>query len=115
MAHYEPSHLDLCCLQKRIMSAYGSERVKVRLIFFCVHVYNVSALLMSSSVTNMTMHRYALIDTMLAGCIQWKYQLNTMHALKHIFLWKRVPIIIMRTGNSKKYTEAKGYILFHCI
>ena len=28
-AHYEPSHLDLCCLQKPIFIAYGSERVKV--------------------------------------------------------------------------------------
>ena len=27
-AHYEPSHLDLRCLQKPIVIAYGSERVK---------------------------------------------------------------------------------------
>ena len=27
-AHYEPSHLDLRCLQKTIIIAYGSERVK---------------------------------------------------------------------------------------
>ena len=27
MAHYEPSHLDLCCFQKPIVIAYGSERV----------------------------------------------------------------------------------------
>ena len=27
-AHYEPAHLDLCCLQKPIIIAYGSERVK---------------------------------------------------------------------------------------
>ena len=27
-AHYEPSHLDLCCLQKLNLIAYGSERVK---------------------------------------------------------------------------------------
>ena len=27
MAHYEPSHLDLRCLQKPIVIAYGSERV----------------------------------------------------------------------------------------
>ena len=30
MAHYEPSHLDLCCLQKKIYIYYyacGSERV----------------------------------------------------------------------------------------
>ena len=27
MAHYEPSHLDLRCLQKFIIIAYGSERV----------------------------------------------------------------------------------------
>ena len=26
-AHYEPSHLDLCCLQKPIIIAYGSGRV----------------------------------------------------------------------------------------
>ena len=26
-AHYEPSHLDLRCLQKPIFIAYGSERV----------------------------------------------------------------------------------------
>ena len=26
-AHYEPSHLDLRCLQKPIVIAYGSERV----------------------------------------------------------------------------------------
>ena len=26
-AHYEPSHLDLCCLQKIINFAYSSERV----------------------------------------------------------------------------------------
>ena len=28
-AHYEPSHLDLCCLQKPIIINCGSERVKV--------------------------------------------------------------------------------------
>ena len=27
-AHYEPSHVDLCCLQKPIITACGSERVK---------------------------------------------------------------------------------------
>ena len=27
-AHYEPSHLDLLCLQKPIIIDYGSERVK---------------------------------------------------------------------------------------
>ena len=27
-AHYEPSHLDLCCLQNPIIIACGSERVK---------------------------------------------------------------------------------------
>ena len=27
-AHYEPSHLDLRCLQKPIIIAFGSERVK---------------------------------------------------------------------------------------
>ena len=26
-AHYEPSHLDLCCLQKPIIVACGSDRV----------------------------------------------------------------------------------------
>ena len=29
-AHYEPSHLDLCCLQKPIIIACGSERAKQR-------------------------------------------------------------------------------------
>ena len=28
-AHYEPSHLDLCCLQKPIIIARDSERVNV--------------------------------------------------------------------------------------
>ena len=28
IAHYELSHLDLCCLQKPIIITYGSERVK---------------------------------------------------------------------------------------
>ena len=28
MAHYEQSHLDLCCLQKPIIIVYGSESVK---------------------------------------------------------------------------------------
>ena len=32
-AHDEPSHLDLCCLQKPIFIACGSERVKNRLLF----------------------------------------------------------------------------------
>ena len=27
-AHYEPSHVDLCCFQKPIIIAYGSERIK---------------------------------------------------------------------------------------
>ena len=27
-AHYEPSHLDLCGLQKPIIVAFGSERLK---------------------------------------------------------------------------------------
>ena len=30
-AHYEPSHLDLCSLQKLIIGACGSERVKLSL------------------------------------------------------------------------------------
>ena len=30
MAHYEASHLDLCCLQKPIIIAYGSKRVKTK-------------------------------------------------------------------------------------
>ena len=28
-AHYKPSHLDLRCLQKPIIIAYGSERVEI--------------------------------------------------------------------------------------
>ena len=28
MVHYELSHLDLCCLQKPVIIAYGSERVE---------------------------------------------------------------------------------------
>ena len=28
-AHYEPSHLDLCCLQKPVIVACGSERVNL--------------------------------------------------------------------------------------
>ena len=35
MAHYEPSHLDLCCLQKPIIIACASERVNK-------HQYNPS-------------------------------------------------------------------------
>ena len=27
-AHFEPSHLDLCCLEKPVIIACGSERVK---------------------------------------------------------------------------------------
>ena len=30
-AHYEPSHLDLCCLPKPIIIACGSERVKANM------------------------------------------------------------------------------------
>ena len=42
-AHYEPSHLDLCCLQKPIIIAYGSERVEphfyiVKLGFSVVYI-----------------------------------------------------------------------------
>ena len=33
MVHYEPSDLDLCCLQKAIIIACSSERVKT-------HIYN---------------------------------------------------------------------------
>ena len=33
-AHYEPSHLDLRCLQKPIIIAYGSERVKSKQLTF---------------------------------------------------------------------------------
>ena len=29
-AHYDPSHLDLRCLQKPIVIAYGSERVNMK-------------------------------------------------------------------------------------
>ena len=32
-AHFEPSHLDLCCLEKPIVINYGSERVKSELWF----------------------------------------------------------------------------------
>ena len=31
MAHNEPSHLDLCCLQRPIIIACGSERVNINL------------------------------------------------------------------------------------
>ena len=34
LAHYEPSHLDLCCLQKPIIISYGSERVKAQQTVF---------------------------------------------------------------------------------
>ena len=39
MAHYELSHLDLCCLQKPIIIACGSERVKVQTFIACVYIY----------------------------------------------------------------------------
>ena len=45
--HYEPSHLDLCCLQKPIIIAYGSERVKEKRLviilrsFFYMKTYDV--------------------------------------------------------------------------
>ena len=29
-AHHEPSHLDLCCLQKPLIIAYGSEGVNMK-------------------------------------------------------------------------------------
>ena len=37
-AHYEPSHLDLCCLQKPVIIACGSERLKSETTFvtFCL-------------------------------------------------------------------------------
>ena len=48
-AHYEPSHLDLCCLQKTIIFAYGSERVKPKSMDNCLispkHIYCNEALL----------------------------------------------------------------------
>ena len=31
-ARYEPSHLDLCCLQKPFIIACGSERVKLNIL-----------------------------------------------------------------------------------
>ena len=37
MAHYEPSRLNLCCLQKPVIIASGSERVK-SLLFCCFFV-----------------------------------------------------------------------------
>ena len=33
MAHYDPSHLDLCCLQKPIITACGSKRANLLLAF----------------------------------------------------------------------------------
>ena len=45
-AHYEPSHLDLCCLQKFIIIAYGSERVKH------VYLYNMVTNMLSLSLSN---------------------------------------------------------------
>ena len=38
-AHYEPSHLDLCCLQKPVIIACGSERVKVFVFDICVKAF----------------------------------------------------------------------------
>ena len=32
-AHYEPSHLDMCCFHKPIIIACGSERVKHNLFY----------------------------------------------------------------------------------
>ena len=37
MAYYEPSYLDLCCLQKSIITACGSEKVNVYLQFANEH------------------------------------------------------------------------------
>ena len=37
MAHYEPSHLELCCLQKPIIIACGSERL-ILCVYVCVCV-----------------------------------------------------------------------------
>ena len=41
-AHYEPPHLDLRCLQKPIVIAYGSERVNP------IVVDNIASLLLSA-------------------------------------------------------------------
>ena len=52
MAHYEPSHLDLCCLQKPIIIACGIVRVKAKIIdIFCYfftksHVSTIRSTLM---------------------------------------------------------------------
>ena len=37
-AYYEPSQLDLCCLQKPVIIARGSERVDIK-IFLSFHMY----------------------------------------------------------------------------
>ena len=42
---HEPSHLDLCCLQKPIIIDYGSERVKclnfVEIVIFCLILHEI--------------------------------------------------------------------------
>ena len=44
-AHHEPSHLDLCCLQKPIIIDYGSEVVKclnfVEIVIFCLILHEI--------------------------------------------------------------------------
>ena len=41
-AHYEPSHLDLCCLQKPIIITCGSEGVKKHAVkSSCLFAYKI--------------------------------------------------------------------------
>ena len=43
MAHYyEPSHLDLCCLQKPTVIAYGSERVNETMTVCRQNTWNIN-------------------------------------------------------------------------
>ena len=48
MAHDEPSHLDLCCLQKPIIIACGSERVYLSLIM--VHKHGIQTYIKSECI-----------------------------------------------------------------
>ena len=101
MAHYEPSHLDLCCLQKPNIIACGSERVKKNFktlkVDACISL--VSLYIM------MNLRRY-MYDTYTIDRVNWYSVYNTVHTLGlRPFVLNKINVKKIGFGNEQHITD----------